>query len=148
MVRSASYAPPNRISASADRPIPDRPIEIIYVTTKGHTGDTKRGKNSWKDDIYKNIELSVRSHPIYSSLCANLCVVVSEVNADVIRQLAAYLDLTNISNSKDVINRKINAPTTTKKLLDKMVDATIEMTKKGLNVVIGSFEDNVYKLVN
>ena len=94
----------------------DRPIEIIYVTIKGHTGDFQKGKKKWKDDIYKDIEKSIRAHPIYSMI-TNICVVVSEVNAEPIRQLAAYLDLNNISRSKDFINRKISAPTTTKKLL-------------------------------
>ena len=60
----------------------------------------------------------------------NLCVVVSEVSADTIRSLAAHVDLNNIAKSNDLIGRKITAPTTTKKLLEKMIEATIENTKK------------------
>ena len=32
--------------------------------------------------------------------------------------------------------------------MDKTIDATIEMSRKGMNVIIGSFEENVYKLIS
>ena len=53
-----------------------------------------------------------------------------------------------VNLKKELISREISAPKTTKKLLDKMLDAIVENTKKGLTVIIGSFEDNFYKIIS
>ena len=91
----------NSINRDTER---ETKIEIIYLTIKGHSGDTKKGKNSWKDEIHKEIETAIRSHKIFSKI-QNLCVVVSELNGDAIRQLAAYLDISNTLKCKELIAR-------------------------------------------
>ena len=42
----------------------------------------------------------------------------------------------------------LNAQTTTRKLVEKMIDAINEMGAKGRTVAVGSYEEHVYKLVH
>ena len=74
-------------------------LDIIYVTSKGHSG----GKNKWKDEIHKEIEHEIKTHPVFSKL-TDFCVVVSEVNGDLIRQIYSRFDVKDCSRSKGYVD--------------------------------------------
>jgi hypothetical protein len=54
----------------------------------------------------------------------------------------------NLSTRSFKICGLLNAPTTTRKLVEKMIDAINEMGAKGRTVAVGSYEEHVYKLVH
>lgn len=97
--RSASFNQQSKISALSA----NQDLDIIYVTTKGHSG----GKNKWKDEIHKEIEHEIKSHPVFSKL-TDFCVVVSEINADLIRQIYSRFDVKDCSKSKGKIDKMLH----------------------------------------
>ncbi|CAG5081844.1 Oidioi.mRNA.OKI2018_I69.PAR.g9974.t1.cds [Oikopleura dioica] len=132
--------------------------EVIYVTLKGAKEHSKPGKSAWKSSMHKGIEEAISHHPLLSKM-KNLVLVVSDVTGQIIRSLVSQLEIRpiqtghtenswKITASKEQICGFLNAPTTTRKLVEKMVDAINEMGAKGRTVAVGSYEEHVYKLVH
>ncbi|CBY39185.1 unnamed protein product, partial [Oikopleura dioica] len=131
--------------------------EVIYVTLKGAKEHGKQGKNAWKDSMHKGIEEAICHHPFLSKL-KNLVLVVSDVSGQTVRALVSQLEIRptqgHVENSWKIVASKeqicglLNAPTTTRKLVEKMIDAINEMGAKGKDVAVGSYEEHVYKLVH